>query len=93
MITVNLFATYRLEAGVKTFQLDVPEGTTTGKAILNILEEYPVLKKHWLSNEGELFSHVIVVLNGHDIYTQPDKLDTPLLDGDQLGFFPPMAGG
>jgi MoaD family protein len=93
MVTVNLFATYRLEVGLKTFQLDVPPKITAGKAILAILEKYPVLNKHWLTNKGELFPHVIVVLNGHDIYTQPDKLNTQLKANDQLGFFPPMAGG
>ena len=93
MLTVNLFATYRLEAGVKAFQLDIPAGTTAGKAILVILQNYPILKKYWITSEGYLFPHVIVVLNGRDIYTLTDKLDTHLQPGDQLGFFPPMAGG
>lgn len=93
MVTVNLFATYRLEAGVKSFQLDMPAGTTIARGITIILEKYPVLKKHWIGSEGELFTHVIVIYNGYDIYTQINGLDTRLHNGDVLGFFPPMAGG
>ncbi|MEI8131288.1 MAG: ubiquitin-like small modifier protein 1 [Leptolinea sp.] len=93
MVTVNLFGTYRLEAGVKTFQLDVPARRTAGKAILEVLQNYPVLNKYWMTSAGELFPHVVVVLNGRDIYSLPDKLDTHLQVGDQLGFFPPLAGG
>lgn len=93
MVTINLFATYRLEAGVKSFQLDIPSGLTIGKVILATLEKFPVLKKHWLTSEGEMFAHVIILLNGSDIYAQPLRLDTPVQAGDQLGFFPPLAGG
>jgi MoaD family protein len=93
MVTVNFFATYRLEAGVKSFQLDIPAGTTVANGITRILEKYPILRKHWIGSEGELFAHVIVIYNGYDIYTQVKVLDTLLQDGDVLGFFPSMAGG
>jgi molybdopterin synthase sulfur carrier subunit len=93
MVTVNLFATYRLEAGVKTFQLDIPAGKTIASGIAAILEKFPVLKKHWIGSEGELFPHVVIVHNGYEIYSQIEGLNTQIQDGDELGFFPPMAGG
>jgi MoaD family protein len=93
MVTVNLFATYRLEAGVKSFQLEIPDDPIVGKVILAILEKYPILKQHWVTHGDELYSYVIVIFNGRDINNLPDKLNTLVRDGDQLGFFPPMAGG
>jgi len=37
--------------------------------------------------------HLIVLVNGRNYICMPDKLDTPLKDGDEVALFPPIAGG
>jgi molybdopterin converting factor small subunit len=93
MITVNLNGVFQVETGVKTFELDDVEGITAGKAVLTIISRYPVLHKFWVTEEGELSEHVMMVLNGTDIYAQPKGLQTELQEGDRLDFFSPLAGG
>jgi molybdopterin converting factor small subunit len=93
MVTINLFSVYRLEAGVKSFQLDIPDETTTAQAILKIVEKYPALRPYWISPDEELYPNVIVILNGKDIHALPEGVKTRLHSGDQLGFFSPGAGG
>jgi molybdopterin converting factor small subunit len=93
MITVNLFGVFRVETGQKSFTLDVADGTTIGKTILQIIDLYPLLKKYWIGADGGLSGHVMVVLNGLEIYSQPDGLQTPVKQGDRLDFFSPLAGG
>ena len=90
---VNLYATFREHAGVKHFILDQPSGISVGEAIRRIVECYPVLHDHWLNDRGELHAHVHVFVNGSEVFTLPDALETRLQAEDTLDFFPPVAGG
>ncbi len=90
---INLYATFRLIAGVRRFELDLPEGVTMNEAIQAIVAAQPALRKHWLNDQGELHAHVHAFVNGVDVSTLPDGLDTRLKAEDVLDFFPPVAGG
>ena len=37
--------------------------------------------------------HLILLVNGRNYLSMPDKLDTPLKEGDEVALFPPLAGG
>ncbi len=93
MVSINLFGVFRVETGIKNYSLDIPNETTVGKAIRQIVDLYPVLEKYWIDSEGGLSGHVLVTLNGEEIYTKPKGLQTPLRAGDRLDFFSPLAGG
>ncbi|GAP22189.1 MoaD/ThiS family protein [Leptolinea tardivitalis] len=93
MVNINLHAVFSVETGVKKFRLDIPEGTPAGKAILQIVALYPALRKYWITEDNGLSEHVFVVLNGKDIYTYPEGLQTLLTAEDTLDFFSPLAGG
>lgn len=41
----------------------------------------------------ELSNQVLLLVNGRQISNLPQKLDTPLEEGDELAIFPPIAGG
>ena len=90
---VNLYANFRLHAGVKTFTLDVPTGTNVYQAVLQIVSQYPALRKDWLDENDGLHAHVHVFIDGNEIGTLPQGLDTPLQPENTLDFFPPVAGG
>lgn len=42
---------------------------------------------------NELDEHIAVLLNGRHYTHLPERLDTPLQDGDEVAIFPPIAGG
>ena len=90
---VNLYATFRLLAGQKSFEVHLPPGATAAQAAECIVERYPVLREHWLDEQGELHAHVLLFINGHEARTLPEGLNTPLHPADVLDFFPPVAGG
>jgi molybdopterin synthase sulfur carrier subunit len=92
-VQVNLYATFRLNAGLKNLNINLPRGITLYKAILEIVRQYPVLRTDWLDDKHELHAHVLVFINGQDITTLPEGLETPLEPEDVLDFFPPVAGG
>lgn len=89
----NLYATFRLLAGIKTINLDLPGGTTIRQAVDAVIEYRPVLRPHWLDEAGELHAHVHIFVNGHDIQHLEQGVDSPLQADDVLDFFPPVGGG
>lgn len=89
----NLYATFRLLAGMKTLNLDLPAGTTVRQAVHAVVEHSPVLRLHWLDDAGEIHAHVHIFINGHDVQNMELKDQTPLNEGDVLDFFPPVGGG
>jgi molybdopterin synthase sulfur carrier subunit len=93
MIKVRLFATFRLLAGIKSLDLDLPAGTSVQDAVLAIVEQIPLLRPHWLDESGELHAHVHILLDGEDVTTLPDGLQSQLMADSALDFFPPVVGG
>ena len=89
----NLYATFRLIAGVKTLDLPLPAGTTVKQAVDAVVEARPVLRPHWLDESGEIHAHVHIFVNGLDVANFEAGADTPLQPDDVLDFFPPVAGG
>jgi molybdopterin synthase sulfur carrier subunit len=89
----NLYATFRLIAGVKSIDLDLPPDVSIHEAVCALAAAYPVLQKHWLDGQGELYPHVHVFLNGHALETLAEGLAARVQPGDTLDFFPPVAGG
>ncbi len=89
----NLYATFRQRAGVKTIQLDLPEGSTMRQAVLAIIEQVPSLRPDWLDEQGVLYGYVHGFINGEDVSTLSKGWDSPLSANDVLDFFPPVVGG
>ncbi len=90
---INLYATFRLLAGTKQIFIHLPEHGTVRQALETAVQQVPVLRPHWMNEAGELHAHVHVLVNGQDVSTLPQGLDTPLQASDVLDIFPPVAGG
>jgi molybdopterin converting factor small subunit len=90
---INLYGIYRISAGVKTFKLDFPNGAKIDEILVEILQRYPILRKYWLTEEGDTYSHLNIFVNRVDIFALPDQMDTLLQSKDTLDFLPPVGGG
>jgi MoaD family protein len=90
---VHFYATYHVLSGVRSFDLDMPPGATLRQAVDAILQRYPVLKEHWIDESGDLHNYLLIFVNGHELSTLEDPLNTPLSPSDTLDFLPPVAGG
>lgn len=89
----NLYATFRLLANTKSVQVDLPPGSSVRQVVSAVVKQLPVLRPHWLDRSGELHAHVHIFLDGVDVATLPENLDTPVPADGVLDFFPPVAGG
>jgi molybdopterin converting factor small subunit len=90
---INLYGIYRISAGDKTFKLDFPNGAKIDEILASILERYPILRKYWLTEDGDTYSHLNIFVNGVDIFALPNQMDTLLHPKDILDFLPPVGGG
>jgi sulfur-carrier protein len=90
---VNLYATFRLHAGLKSLDLELPAGTTVRQLMDSVVAHAPGLRRHWFDEQDQIHVHVHGFVNGSDVGTLPDGWETPLQPDDVLDFFPPVAGG
>jgi len=82
MITVHLrlFAGHRDIVGASALDMGLPDGATVGDAWARLVADHPRLAGY----TGRLLYAV------NQEFSQPA---TPLADGDELAFIPPVSGG
>lgn len=79
-ITIRYFARYREVAGRSKEPFTLEDGASVAQAAQALLARYPDL--------AELLPRSIYAVNRQYV-----PADTPLREGDELVFIPPMAGG
>ena len=67
-------------------------GGTVGGAMEALVNEFPALRKHLYTEEGQLRNFVNLYLNEEDV-RYLEKSATPVKDGDTLSIIPSIAGG
>ena len=90
---VHFYATLRHIAGRKTVEFDLPAGATVQALIDAIVDRFPEMRDRLLDEDGELYSHVHVFINGRDASYLDESLDTPLGADDKIDVFPAVGGG
>jgi len=65
---------------------------TLGEALVRLTADYPLLKRHMYTEQGELRKHVLLFLNDTNIQWL-SSLDVPLREGDRLHVLQAVSGG
>lgn len=90
-VKAEFFADLREKVGCPAMELDF-----TGKTVLDLIEEIDAITSGSLIKNvvegGRLKDLVKVFVNGRDIRGLKG-LETELIEGDVVSFFPPVAGG
>jgi molybdopterin synthase sulfur carrier subunit len=90
---VNFFATLRSVAGQKTIDFVLPEQATVRQLVDVIVTSYPLMRSKLLNEEGTLWGHVHVFVNGRDAPFLENELETVLKADDTISIFPAVGGG
>ena len=80
LVKVRLFARLRELAGASVLTRELPDGSTALAAWQSLTSEYPAIADYERT--------VSCAVN--DEYA---RLSTPLADGDEVAFLPPVSGG
>ena len=90
---VNFFATLRQIVGQKTVEMDLPANVTVREFVEIVVTQYPPMRKELLDENGNLYRHVHVFVNGRDAPFLEHGMDTVIQPNAQLNIFPAVGGG
>jgi molybdopterin synthase sulfur carrier subunit len=90
---INFYATLRDIVGGKTVEFDLTEDTTVRQLVDEIVTTYPQMRPVLLNEEGHLYGHVHVFINGRDAPYLENALDTKISQDDSIDVFPAVGGG
>jgi len=79
-VTVRLFARLRDIAGASELARDIDSGATIGSVWRQLVAEYPALGPYERSISSAVNADYA-------------RMDTPLAEGDEIAFLPPVSGG
>ncbi len=90
---IHFYANFRTLVGGKSVEVDLPPGGNIAQVLAQLTERFPALHAHLFDERGSLLPHVHVFVNGRDLLTLPDGMQTRLDDADKVDIFPPVGGG
>lgn len=90
---VNFYATLRQIVGRKTLDIDFQENGTVRQLVTDIIRDYPLIQRELFDENGELYRHVHILVNGRDTPYLENAIDTVLLPSDEVNIFPAVGGG
>ncbi len=68
------------------------DGDAIGQVVDRLIASYPGLGDNLVDDQGEVRKFVNIYLNDEDIRFL-EKLETPVVDGDEVAILPAVAGG
>lgn len=90
---VNFYATLRQIVGGKSVEFPIETGTTVNRLLLEVLHRYPAMEKELLDEQGNMYGHVHIFINGRDVQFLTDSMDTKISINDRIDIFPAVGGG
>ncbi|MCA9959214.1 MAG: ubiquitin-like small modifier protein 1 [Chloroflexota bacterium] len=90
---INFFATLRQIVGQKTVEFHLTNGTTVREMVEIVVTQYPPMRPELLDEDGNLWRHVHVFVNGRDAPYLPEGMQTVVQPNDVINIFPAVGGG
>ena len=90
---VSFYATLRQIAGQKTVEFDLDEGITAQQLLDVVLKRFPQMRDELVDEDGQLYGHVHLFVNGRDSRFLEKTMETPIKAGDKVDMFPAVGGG
>jgi sulfur-carrier protein len=90
---VTFYATLREVVGAKSVEFNLPEDPTVQHLLDEMIRCYPGLQKELLNDQGELYPHVHLFVNGRDLIYLESEYQTTLSPKDKITVFPAVGGG
>ena len=90
---IHFFATLRQITTQKTVEFDLPDNSTVREMVEMVITRFPPMRAELLDENGELWRHVHVFVNGRDTPYLPQKMETVIHPTDTINIFPAVGGG
>lgn len=90
---VKLYAMLRRVVGKKIVELPVDGEITVQQLVDKLVNRYPDLRGELLDEDGSVFGHIHVFINGRNARSLKETMGTVVQPGDTVDIFPPVGGG
>ena len=90
---VNFYATLRYVVGSKMVNFNLPDRVTVQQLLDEMLRCYPALRRELVDEQGNLYPHVHIFVNGRDARFLEHAMDSELTPDDSTSVFPAVGGG
>ncbi len=90
---IEFYGIYRLSIGLKTIELELPQGSTIYDALNAVAQRFPVLQSKIFNQNGDLYPYQPLYLNGRNPRLLVDGLHTIIRSDDVLSIFSPISSG
>jgi len=90
---VKFYATLRNIVGEKAVDIPVEHGVTAKELLDAIIAKFPALERELFQEDGRLYGHVHMFINGRDVQFYDEKLDVKIKPEDVITIFPAVGGG
>jgi len=67
------------------------QGDTVGRALADLVRQYPAMEKELFDNKRRLHGHIEIYLNAESAF--PGELEKPVKPGDDIQIVTFLAGG
>lgn len=92
-IEVSFYAKLRQIVGKKSHIFSLAADSRVRHLLDEIVRSFPDLQTELFDDQGALYGHVRLLINGHDLVHQPEQVDTLLNPEDKISLFPAIGGG
>jgi molybdopterin synthase sulfur carrier subunit len=89
----KLFANLAEAAGRKEVAVAVEGNATVQDALDSLLADNPELEPLVRTENGDLQSHIQLLVDGEDPFAEAEGFETTVEDEAELALFPPVSGG
>ncbi len=90
---VNFYATLRQIVGQKTIEISLENEATVQDLLDEVVNRYPLMRRELLNDDGVLYPHVHLFVNGRDAPYLEDEMESILQPEDKIDIFPAVGGG
>jgi molybdopterin converting factor small subunit len=90
---IEFYGVYRLSIGKKTVELEMPQNATIYDALQAVALRFPVLQNEMFNQQGDLYPHQPLYINGRNPRLLKDGLHTFVRSDDVLSVFSPISSG
>lgn len=93
VMQVIFYATLRQIVGARMVEIEALEILTVRELLAELIHRYPALAREMFDEDGNLYSHVRVMINGRDLSFVDDNLEARISSADTISIFPAVGGG
>lgn len=92
-VKIKGYLTYKASIGEQFLDLGDKGKITLRELLVRLSDKHKLEDSFYRAEAGTVDDRTIILVNGRHHLHLPDRLDTILMDGDEIAIFPPLAGG